>query len=226
MASHNGTWLQAPKRISARRFAKTVGTFASRERCLSDALLRRDRMTGPGPLQRLSVDERQGFANDGLSHGEEPSLRELLEEDSNEELHSAICRGDPAVVCDLLRSGADPDAVVTVEDGDNQVVAAPLHTAVEEGNLAVVRLLVRAVAEPNVDSNGPKGGSKVAGTALHIAVSQQDLGIVQLLPENGDGHRDASPAVPAASSSGDWVVGGRPRTSVCWKSHTPHQRTP
>ena len=55
---------------------------------------------------------------------EKNPLRQLLEADLNVALHAAITDGDPAVERDLLRSGADPDAVATLKGGDSQVVAS------------------------------------------------------------------------------------------------------
>ena len=143
------------------------------------------KMSKGGKSGQSTASEQCEVANGGLSHEEKSPLRQLLEADLDVALHAAIKGGDPAVVRDLIQSGADPDAVVTAKEGDSQVVAAALHTAVDEGNLGIVRILLDAGAEPSVSSDGVKGKCRMAGTALHIAVSRQHLGIVQLLLEKG-----------------------------------------
>ena len=82
---------------------------------------------------------------------EENPLRQLFAAELDVASHAAIKDSDPAVVRDLLRSGADPDAVATAKDGDSQVVAATSHTAVDEGNLEIVRILLDVGAEPRTD---------------------------------------------------------------------------
>ena len=152
------------------------------------------------------------------------------------ELHAAIKGGNPAVVRDLLGSGADPEAVVTTKDGDSQVVAAVLHTAVDDGNLEMVRILLDAGAEPNVSSDGANGKYRITGTALHIAISRQHLGIVQLLLKMGadtealevmiEGTREIRRTALFPSAKEGWLEGVRalpgagptpklfPRTSI------------
>ena len=136
------------------------------------------------PRRRTALGRRR-VADHVMGRDEENPLRQLLEADLDVALHAAIKDGDPAVVQDLLRSGADPDAVVTAKDGDSQVVAGALHAAVDEGNPEIVRILLDAGAEPSVSSDGVKGKCNITGTALHIAVSRQHLGIVQLLLKVG-----------------------------------------
>ena len=53
---------------------------------------------------------RRDVAERDLSAEDQPSLRQLLEEDLNLALHAAIKGGELEVVRDLLRSGADPMA--------------------------------------------------------------------------------------------------------------------
>lgn len=90
---------------------------------------------------RSTSARQRDVSNDGLNHEDRSSLWQLLEEDLDVELHPAIKSGHSAVVRDLLRSGADPDAAVTAKDGDSHVVVGALHTAVDEGNLEIVRIL-------------------------------------------------------------------------------------
>ena len=123
----------------------------------------------PSPGQSTSAGRRD-VAVSGLVGEEKTSLSTVLEDDLDQELHDAITGGDPEAVRDLVRSGADPNAVVTTKDGDRRGVVAALHTGVDSGNLGVVLILLEAGAEPNATMTEVNGPGRVIGPALHIAV--------------------------------------------------------
>lgn len=92
----------------------------------------------------------------------------------NKRFWQALESDDTDEVEELIRQGADPNAVST---GYRQLT--PLQLAIEENNLVTAVILLESGADPNA-TNGP-----LLQTPLHVAARLENLNIIRLLLREG-----------------------------------------
>jgi ankyrin repeat protein len=137
--------------------------------------------------------------------GDLPRLRALLEADSSlarafssdgfSALHLAAFFSQPQVVEELLRRGADVNAV-----SSNSMKVAVINSAAASGRADLVKLVLAAGADPNARQ-------QLGWTALHAAVAHDNVEMAQALLEagadpalrNDDGQTAAGKAGPATA---------------------------
>lgn len=111
--------------------------------------------------------------------GDLPRLRELLagnaalakafSADGFTSLHLATFFGQPEAAEELLRAGADPNAMAT-----NPMKVAVIHSAAASGRADVVKMVLRAGADPNARQ-------MMGYTALHAAAAHDNVEMAQAL---------------------------------------------
>jgi uncharacterized protein len=137
--------------------------------------------------------------------GDLPRLRELLTTDAAlakafsgdgfTALHLATFFAQPESTEELLRSGADPNAVAT-----NAMKVAVINSAAASGRADLVKMVLRAGANPNARQ-------RMGYTALHAAAAHDDLEMAQALLDagadpalkNDEGQTPADKAGPAVT---------------------------
>jgi len=132
----------------------------------------------------------------------DPSLVQSYSSDGFTPLHLASFFSQPDAAAELLRHGADPNAVAT-----NGTKLAVIHSAAASGNKEVVKLVLEAGANPNAQQEG-------GYTALHSAAMRKNIEMVRALLEAG-----ADPAISTndgrtARDFGGEEVAALPRASA------------
>lgn len=138
--------------------------------------------------------------------GDLPRLRSLLEQDATlakafsrdgfTTLHLATFFGQPETAEELLRSGADVNAVAT-----NPMKVAVINSAAASGRADLVKLVLRAGANPNARQ-------MMGYTALHAAAARDSVEMVEALLAagadptlvNDEGQSPADKAGPAVAA--------------------------
>ena len=137
--------------------------------------------------------------------GDLPRLRALLESDATlakafshdgfTALHLATFFSQPEAAEELLRHGANPNAVAT-----NSMKVAVINSAAASGRADLVKLVLRAGADPNARQ-------QMGYTALHAAAARDSVEMVQALLDagadptlvNDEGQSPADKAGPAVA---------------------------
>ncbi len=132
-------------------------------------------------LLRAKAGELDVF--EAATLGDLPRLRSLLERDVSlakgfsgdgfTALHLATFFGQPETAEELLRHGADPNAVAT-----NAMKVAVINSAAASGRADLVKLVLRAGANPNARQ-------MMGYTALHAAAARDSVEMVQALLDAG-----------------------------------------
>ena len=132
-------------------------------------------------LLRAKAGELDVF--EAATLGDLPRLRSLLEQnatlakafsgDGFTALHLATFFGQPDATYELLRHGADVNAVAT-----NSMKVAVINSAAASGRADVVKLVLRAGADPNARQ-------MMGYTALHAAAARDSVEMVQALLDAG-----------------------------------------
>ncbi len=138
--------------------------------------------------------------------GDMPRLRWLLEQDATlakafsgdgfTALHLATFFSQPEAAEELLRCGADVNAVAT-----NPMKVAVINSAAASGRADLVKLVLRAGADPNARQ-------MMGYTALHAAAARDSVEMVQALLDagadptlvNDEGQSPADKAGPAVAA--------------------------
>jgi ankyrin repeat protein len=103
----------------------------------------------------------------------DPALVRAFSNDGFTGLHLAVFFGQAETAEELLRHGADPNAVAR-----NPMRVAVINSAAASGRADLVKIVLQAGADPNV--------RQTAGyTALHAAAARDNIEMVQLLLDAG-----------------------------------------
>jgi uncharacterized protein len=137
--------------------------------------------------------------------GDVPCLRALLANDATlakafsgdgfTALHLATFFSQPEAAHELLRAGADPNAVAT-----NSMKVAVINSAAASGRADLVKMVLRAGADPNARQ-------MMGYTALHAAAAHDNVEMARALLDSGadpalkndEGQTPADKAGPAVS---------------------------
>jgi uncharacterized protein len=132
-------------------------------------------------LLRSRVDDLDVF--EATTLGDLPRLRALLANDAGlakafsgdgfTALHLATFFGQPESTEELLRAGADPNAVAT-----NPMKVAVINSAAASGRADLVRMVLRAGADPNARQ-------MMGYTALHAAAAHDNVEMAKALLDAG-----------------------------------------
>jgi ankyrin repeat protein len=131
----------------------------------------------------------------------EPALAKAFSNDGFTALHLATFFSQPEAAEELLRSGADVDAVA-----NNGMKVAVINSAAASGRADVVKLVLRAGANPNAKQ-------QMGWTALHAAAAHDNVEMAQALLEAGaDASLKNDDGQTAADKAGPNVAGllGKP----------------
>ena len=135
------------------------------------------------------------------------------------EFREALRTGDAKMVRELLRAGANPNKVITMQDHSEIGLA---RADVGDGNLEMAQLLLDHSADPNL--RGSDGN-----TSLMLAADRGQVGVVELLLKHGadldavqpeHGTMDSRPFMPPALATGVPA-----RQCWCGAAATPRSRT-
>ena len=102
-----------------------------------------------------------------------PTLVGSYSSDGFTPLHLASYFSQPEAIAELLRHGADPDAVAT-----NGTKLAVINSAAASGDIEVVKLILAAGANPNAQQEG-------GYTALHAAAMRRNHEMIRALLDAG-----------------------------------------
>ena len=125
-----------------------------------------------------------------------PGSAKAFSEDGFTALHLATFFSQPEAAEELLRAGADPNAIAT-----NPMKVAVINSAAASGRADLVKMVLRAGADPNT--------RQLAGyTALHAAAARDNVEMTQALLDAGadpllasdDGQLAADKAGPAVAA--------------------------
>jgi ankyrin repeat protein len=103
----------------------------------------------------------------------DPALAHTLSADGFTALHLASFFGQPEAAEELIRQGADPNAVAK-----NSMKVAVINSAAASGRADLVKLILRAGANPNARQ-------QLGYTALHSAAAHDNVEMAQALLEAG-----------------------------------------
>jgi uncharacterized protein len=102
-----------------------------------------------------------------------PALAKAFSDDGFTALHLATFFAQPEAAEELLRAGADPNAMAT-----NPMKVAVINSAAASGRPDLVKMVLRAGADPNT--------RQLAGyTALHAAAARDNVEMTQALLDAG-----------------------------------------
>lgn len=136
----------------------------------------------------------------------DPELAQAFSNDGFTALHLSAFFAQPDTAAELLRSGADPNAIAK-----NAMKVAVINSAAASGRADLVKIVLAAGANPNA--------RQMAGyTALHAAAAHDNVEMAQALLDAGadpalrsdDGQTAADKAGSAVTS----LLGERKRSSV------------
>jgi ankyrin repeat protein len=102
-----------------------------------------------------------------------PALAKAFSNDGFTALHLAAFFAQPEAADELLRAGADPNAMAT-----NPMKVAVIHSAAASGRADLVKLVLKAGADPNARQ-------MMGYTALHAAAAHDNVEMVQALLDAG-----------------------------------------
>jgi len=126
----------------------------------------------------------------------DPALAKAYSADGFTALHLSAFFGQPEAGEELLRQGADPNAVAK-----NAMKVAVINSAAASGRADLVKLILRAGADPNARQ-------QMGYTALHAAAAHDNVEMAQALLDAGadpslksdDGQTAAEKAGPAVAA--------------------------
>ena len=103
----------------------------------------------------------------------DPALAKAFSDDGFTALHLATFFAQPEAAEELLRAGADPNAMAT-----NPMKVAVINSAAASGRADLVKMVLRAGADPNARQ-------MMGYTALHAAAARDSVEMVEALLQAG-----------------------------------------